>query len=190
MRTLLRLPEMYLILLILAVLFAVSTIALPAFADHDNGQGVGHQGDRPGRGGNGGSSDSSSTSSSSSTSNSDSSSGASVDSHDSYKGDDYEAAASSASIFLEGCNQGAAAQGMSFGLALGGESRICQLLRVAAAAQALGMHYEASIAVRQAFEEAGVRPGEQPLLSRASRWLRRQVVQPLFGWLPFVGNGA
>lgn len=120
-------------------------------------------------------------------SNSDASSksSAEVDSHDTY-----EAAASSASIYLEGCNQGAAAQGVGFGVALGGESRVCQLLRVAEAARSFGQLHEANRAVRQAFIEAGVYPDEQPPLARATRWLRRNISEPLVDWIPFVGQGA
>lgn len=120
-------------------------------------------------------------------SNSDASSKASaeIDSHDTY-----EAAASSASIYLEGCNQGAAAQGLGFGVALGGESRVCQLLRVAEAARSFGQLHEANRAVRQAFIEAGVYPDEQPPLARATRWLRRNISEPLVDWIPFVGQGA
>lgn len=99
----------------------------------------------------------------------------------------------SLSLALSGCQQGAGASGMGFGATLGAESRVCQLLRLAAAHQALGQPYEAMRLVRQATEEmngGGYTPEEAPPLARISRWFRRNVTAPLFGWLPFIGQAA
>lgn len=106
------------------------------------------------------------------------------------KGDDVEAAAASANVYLSGCQQGAAAQGLGLGASLGGESRVCQLLRLAAAHQALGQPYEAMVLVRQATLElngGGATPNESTPAFKVSRWLRFNVVAA-FGWLPFVGH--
>lgn len=106
---------------------------------------------------------------------------------------DYEAAASSAAVYLSGCQQGVAAQGVGFGASTGGESRVCQILRLAAAHAALGQPYEAMRLVRQATEEmngGGYTPQEAPPLAKASRWFRRNLVAPLFSWLPFVGHSV
>jgi hypothetical protein len=111
----------------------------------------------------------------------------------SIKGDDVEAAASSASVYLSGCQQGVAAQGLGFGASAGAESRVCQLLRLAAAHAALGQRYEAMRLVRQATQEVnggGYTPEEAPFLARVSRGLRRHVVAPLFSWLPFIGHSV
>lgn len=106
---------------------------------------------------------------------------------------DYEAAASSAAVYLAGCQAGAAAQGLGFGASLGGESQVCLLLRVAAAHQALGQPYEAMRLVRQATAllngGAGIAE-EAPFTLKASRAFRNWVIQPLFGWLPFVGHAV
>ena len=100
--------------------------------------------------------------------------------------------ATSIGLALQGCQQGAGASGAGFGATLGGESRICQILRVAAAHQALGMHFEASRLVRDAARElnGGAEvSAEAPFYVRASRALGRYlraIVEPL----PFIGHAA
>jgi len=145
---------------------------------NEGGQGIGGQGGQGGNGGvavaNGGQ-------------------GGAAAGGESYSGVEIDAPASTAAVFLTGCQQGAAAQGMGFGAGLGGESRVCQLLRLAAAHQALGMHFEAARLVRQAAAEVNGGAGvadEAPFTVRASRFLRLKVVEPLFGWLPFIGHAA
>lgn len=99
----------------------------------------------------------------------------------------------SLSLALSGCQQGAGASGAGFGATLGAESRVCQLLRLAAAHQALGQPYEAMRLVRQATEEVnggGYTPDEAPVTQKISRGFRRYIVAPLFGWLPFVGHAV
>jgi len=180
MRQYLRIPEFYAVLAILALLCLVALAPLPSWATPPHHEKpskgdtvVQHQ-----------------ETSVHNVSESHTSAKSSVDSHDVVHGDDYEAAASSAAVYLVGCGTGASAQGMGFGAALGAESRVCQLLRVAAAEQALGMHFEAARTVRQALAEingGAELPSESGPLVRASRWFRFQVIQPLFGWLPVVG---
>lgn len=168
-RAFFRIPEVWLLMAVVAILLALAFLPVTA---HANGS-EHHNSDV--------------------TVENDNRSEVDVDSHDVYRGDDYEASAASAMLYLNGCGQGASAQGVGFGAALGGESRVCQLLRVAAAHQALGMHYEASVIVRQAIAEingGGVRPEEGAPLARLSRFLRFHLVQPLFGWLPFVGHAV
>lgn len=100
---------------------------------------------------------------------------------------------SSISQALSGCQAGAAGIGGGYGGSIGAESRVCQLLRLAAAHQGLGMHYEAAVLVRQAARElnGGAEvEAEAPFLVKVSRTLRRELVQPLFGWLPFIGHAA
>jgi len=101
--------------------------------------------------------------------------------------------ATALSLALSGCQAGAGGSGAGFGASIGSESRVCQLLRVAAAQQALGMHYEASVTVRQALYElngGGSRPEEGGYLFRAARFLKIQVISPIFSLIPFVGHGA
>jgi hypothetical protein len=97
------------------------------------------------------------------------------------------------SMALSGCQQGAGAAAAGFGATFGAESRTCQLLRAAVAHAALGQPYEAMRLVRQATAEingGGYTPGEAPVLARFFRAVRREVVAPLFGWLPFIGHAV
>ncbi len=88
-------------------------------------------------------------------------------------------------LVLTGCQQGAGTAGGGFGATLGGESRVCQLLRVAAAHQALGMHFEAERLVREAAREVN----DEGALARASRAVGR-FLRALVAPIPFVGHAA
>lgn len=107
-----------------------------------------------------------------------------------YEGETYEGG--SVSLYLTGCQQGTGAYGGGFGGSIGGESRVCQILRVAAAHQALGMHYEAAQLIRQAARElngGAELDREAPVDVKASTWLGRRV-RAWVGWLPFIGHAA
>jgi hypothetical protein len=105
---------------------------------------------------------------------------------------DVDASASSAAVFLTGCQQGAAAQGLGFGAALGAESALCQRLRLVAAYQALGMHFQAAQELRAAAREMNdgraLEDGQAP--DRAFFGWVGYRLRNLFRALPFVGHAA
>lgn len=185
LRSFFRLPETWLLLLVVIVLglLALTTPAHANGSNHHNGGDVDVRVENDNR--------SSSSSRADSNASARADADVDIDSHDTYKGDDYEAAASSAAIYLEGCNQGAAGQAMSFGVALGGESRFCQYLRLAEAHRAAGQPYEGMRYLRLAAAElngGAMYPHEAPITQRISRWVRFNVTQPLLGWLPIIGH--
>lgn len=108
----------------------------------------------------------------------------------SYEGGDYEGG--EVAMYLSGCQQGAGGYGGGFGGGIGAESKLCQRLRLAAAYQSLGMHYQAAETLRQAGAEingGAADPDETPVDLTVSQWLGHRV-RALFGWLPFIGHAA
>jgi hypothetical protein len=87
-------------------------------------------------------------------------------------------------LYLTDCQRGVI--GATFGI--GGESRVCELLRIAMAANELGQTDMARTALEEALREA--RLIDTNRMARLSRWIYRNITQPAFGILPFVGKDA
>ena len=131
------------------------------------------------------------TSNANAAASSSSNSGATSDSHDVYKGDHFESAASAVALSFPECGRANNAQGMSFGATIATQEKFCQLMQLAVFYRNIGQPYTAMTTAREAHSllNGGTPdPREAPATLRASRWFRYNVIQPLFGWLPFIGE--
>jgi hypothetical protein len=92
------------------------------------------------------------------------------------------------SIFISVCGSAVDATGAGWGArVVSGESQVCEILRVAAAFQAIGMHKESGDLLKISADMVTPKP---TLTQRAARWVQGWILDPALELVPWIGDSA